>query len=300
MKLRFLFLSFVIIGLQSCGLDQPTTDKTIEELAEEETSGIIIKSEGLSCADAYITIGEDERTEKTTFIYGETIFINFNDVLGFVKEDGAVFPGMRICVFSTEGDTALFYEDMYANHKDGVTVSPLLLYANMTLAAPMQSNKTYTVYIKIWDKKGTGTIHTEMDFNIIPDENINVEKTGEITYNELYLFSKESGVVTNSKVNLNEQYYLIYEGVKGFVENETKVAVGLSMKAVDANGDVLLDEADLFSEESNQWDVKQLEEQMTAQFIFTSSEIVSPIQCDFVVWDKKGHSKIVTSLSLEL
>ena len=79
MKLRFLFLSFVVIGLQSCVSDQPTTDKTIEELAEEETSGIIIKSEGLSCADAYITIGEDERTEKTTFIYGETIFINFND-----------------------------------------------------------------------------------------------------------------------------------------------------------------------------------------------------------------------------
>ena len=38
-------------------------------------------------------------------------------------------------------------DDMYADYKDGIDISPLLLHANITVANPMFSNKKiYALY----------------------------------------------------------------------------------------------------------------------------------------------------------
>lgn len=260
-------------------------------------TGLSSKGDGLTVSDVYLTVN-DGKVKRNTFTYGETFYINFNGVTGFKKEGGNDFPGMELAIVGEAGDTAMYYEDMYADKTEGVNINPLLLYANITVANPMTSNKKYTLYVNIWDKKGTGTFKSKFDFDIIPNENIVVENPNNIAYDNIYLFSKEDATLTDKLVKVNQKYYMIFEGLKGFKEEEGKVSVGLSMKATGADGEVLLNSKDLLGE--GEWDPAIVEEQLSADFSFYSPEIKSPITCEFVVFDKKGDAKVNVKTNLEL
>ncbi len=290
MKINFTFLIVIILLVTSCGGE---VNKSVQV---DFMNGLSTKGDGLGSNDVYLTVN-GKRTKKNTFTYGEIFHLNFNDVTGFKKEDGKAFPGMELTVISDKGDTAMYYEDMYLNETGGVDVTPLLLYTNITVANPMMTGNKYKLYVNIWDKKGTGTYKAEFNFDVAPNEHIVITKDETITYDNIYLFSQKGSTVTNNEIKPNQTYYLMFEGLEGFNADNGKVSVGLSMKAIAADGEVILDVKNLLEE--GEWDPALVKEQISSDFIFRDSTIATPIACEFVVFDKKSEAKISAKVDLE-
>jgi len=291
MKTNFIFFAITALILISCGGEFNKSAKV------DLTTGLTSKGEGLSSTEVYLSI-DDKKITKTTFVYGETFYVNFKNVSGFKKKGDNVFPGMEITVVSTNGDTAMYYDDMYADKTEGVNISPLFLYTNITVAKPMSSNQKYKLHIKIWDKIGEGTYNTTMDFDIVPNENIAIEKSDKINYDNVYLFSKQEGTIVQPKIKFNETYYMIFEGLTGFVTENDKANVGLSMKATSTDGSVVFDEQDLLGD--GDFEIGLIKEQITANFIFNDNTIKTPVMCEFVVYDKNSDAKVKASINLEI
>jgi hypothetical protein len=106
-------------------------------------SGLSSTGNNISCEDVYLTVN-NERTTRNSFIYGETFFLNFSDVKGFTKENGNVFPGMNLVVVNPAGDTMMQTNDLMSKYADGMNYSPLLLTADLTLAAPIIKSRIYS------------------------------------------------------------------------------------------------------------------------------------------------------------
>ena len=289
MKIQGSLIAIIIVTLFSCDFSK--------SVKVDLTTGLSSKGDGLSSSDVYLSI-EDKKISRTTFVYGEVFYVNFRNVSGFKKEGKNVFPGMEISVVGSEGDTAMHYDDMYADKTEGVDIDPLFLYTNITVAKPMNSNKKYKLYVRIWDKKGKGTFKTQMDFDVIPNEKIKLESSETVKFNDIYLFSREENTITDNRIKFNQTYYLIYEGLEGFKMENGKVSVGLSMKATTADGKILLEEKDLLGE--GEFEPALIKEQISANFIFNDNTIKTPMACEFIVYDKNSEAKVTAKISLEV
>jgi len=207
MKSKLLIATITLFTLQSCEFNK--------SINKNFSSGLSTQGDGLSSENVYLSI-DDKEINSSTFIYGQTFYVNFNKITGFVKEGEAVFPGMELCVVGKDQDTVLYGKDMYAEYTDGVTVTPLLLNANITVADPMKTGNKYTLYVNIWDKKGTGTFKAEMEFDIVPNDKITIVSNN-VTYDNIYLFSENNNTtITDNRVKMNDNTYLIFEGLERF------------------------------------------------------------------------------------
>lgn len=289
MKYTALLMILSLFTLQSCEFDKSVNVDLM--------SGISTKGDGLSADNVFLTVNDEEIT-RTSFIYGEIFYLNFNNIGGFKNEGEFVFPGMKLEIVSSEKDTVMQKDDMYANYTEGIDVSPLLLNTNITVANPMLSNKNYTLYVTIWDKKGKGTFKAEMDFDVVHNDKIIIENNN-VTYDNIYLFSANDKVtITDNNVNLNDDIYLMFEGLNGFKEEDGRADFGLSIKATDAEGTVIIDEENLIGEEG--MEITELNNQIAPNFTFSGADIKNPINCIISIWDKKSDAKIDATVNLEL
>ena len=292
MKSKITYALMVSLALISCDFRKSVSKDLI--------IGLITKGNGLSCEEVYLSIDE-EKTDRTTFIYGEIFYLNFSNMEGFSKVDKNVFPGMVMWVTDEAGDTIFQTEDMYANYLNGMNISPLLLRANLTVGTPMHSNHKYTVFLKIWDKKDKGTFTAELPFNIIENEKISIEKNN-ISYNEIYLYSVDRDkAITDGMVSFNETAYLIIEGLSGFTEDNGNVFPGLKFLATDNSKNIIMDYADLFESYTTGISSGDFKTQFYVTIKFTQGEIDNPIHCETLLSDKKSNSnlKVTTDLIVQ-
>jgi hypothetical protein len=228
--------------------------------------------------------------------------VNFSDVKGFTKENGKVFPEMNLVVLNPAGDTVMQANDLMSEYADGMDYSPLLLTADLTLAAPIRSKEEYTAYINIWDRKGKGTFRSEFDFKVQENDKISIESS-KVVYNEVYLYSKGSEkVITDNKINSNDDIYIIIEGLKGFYDANGMVFPGLTIKVSDSAKKIILESDDLFSDYSESGIAAiDLAGRVSGHFSVTGTQFNNPLHCEMTIWDKKsdGKIKVITDLVLE-
>lgn len=287
MKIKLLYIVSLFFILQSCSFEKSVN--------KDLGSGISTIGDGLSCENVSITIGT-KKIEQNTFVYGEEFFLNFNNITGFFKENDYAFPDMNILVLSQNGDTILNKKNMYADFTTGYNISPLLLQCNILVADPMLSNHSYILFVHIWDQKGKGTFDAKFNFNVIDNNAIKVESKN-ITFKNIYLFSKESKTgITGNKIKLNQTVYLLYEGLSGLSNVNEKAIFGVSMVIKDADGRIVLDEKDLMADSS--MDITELNQQFAPSFEISNPEVKSPINCEIIIWDKNSDNKIKTNLEL--
>ena len=286
-KMSVIFLLWLI--LVSCDFNK--------SVSKDFISDIFTKGDGLSCDDVYLSDGTD-RINRNSFIYGEKFYLNFNNMEGFRKEEGFVFPGLQLLVLGTNGDTIMLENDLYANNSNGFDISPLLLQTNLTVADPMHSNGNYKLLVQIWDKKGEGTFLANMDFEVTPNTQIKIENNN-ISYREIYLFSQERNIcITDNEAKFNENIYLIFEGLEGFKTEAGIVSIGLSLKCKDSEGTLILDEDDLIGDA--EMEASELRERLAPNFIFSGSDIKNPVTCEVIIWDKKSNHSIKASVDLNI
>ncbi len=288
-----LTLFFLLLVLNSCNFSK--------SVKKDLMSGLSSTGNNISCEDVYLTVN-NERTTRNSFIYGETFFLNYSDVKGFTKENGNVFPGMNLVVVNPAGDTMMQTSDLMSKYADGMNYSPLLLTADLTLAAPIKSKSEYTALVNIWDKKGKGTFRSKFDFKVHENDKISIESS-KVTYDEVYLYSKgNEKVITDNKIKLKDDTYLIIEGLKGFNETNGMIFPGLTLKASDSAKNIILESDDLFLEYGESGIAAiDLANRVSAHFSVPGTQFNNPLHCELTVWDKKSDSKIkvITDLVLE-
>jgi len=287
-KLVFIFTLILI----SCNFSKSVQKNLI--------TGLTSHGDGLSCETISLTAGGDEIL-RNTFIYGEKFYVNFENIEGFVKKDGNVFPDMDMMVLSKSGDVVFEAGDLYSKYPDGLNQSPLTLNANLTVAAPIHSGNEYTLKIKIGDKNGKGIYEVKFDFKVNRGELIKVEGN-KVTYDEIYLYSPvEEIVIPDNSIKLNEEAYLLVEGLSGFTVEDGKVFPGLAIKASDNDGNMILDEADLFSDyDKTGVAVADFNTQVMSKFRFTGTEIQNPVKCTVTISDKKSDASLRADFNLKL
>jgi len=250
---------------------------------------------GLSCDDVYLSDGENI-IKRSTFIYGETFYVNFDGMEGFERVDGSVFPDMQLAIVSEHGDTVLHHDDLYAAYKEGIDLSPLQLHAEVTVANPVYSGETYTLYVDIRDKKGKGRYNATLVFTVIRDDKIKLSSL-QLNSREIYLFSQQRGLtITNGQAGFDENIYLLFEGLEGFTVDRGQVQLGLSMLVKDADGNVILDESDLFGDSPLNYEDVHL--QVASNFILTGSQVANPVSFAVRIWDKGSSAWISASTEI--
>jgi hypothetical protein len=263
-------------------------------------TGLTTAGDLISCDDVYITVN-GQKVNSNTFTYGEEFYLNFNNIEGFKKENDRVFPEMDLIVTNSAGDTLLISKDMYKNYPDGINLSPLLLQSNVTVADPMHSNGDYILTVNMRDKKDKGTYTARLNFKAVPNEKI-VLTSSDISYSEIYLFSgDEKRVITDNKVKVNDNVYMLFEGLSGLKEEDGKVFPGLSIKASDDAGEQLVNYDDLFADYNDTGiSVADFSSQVSSTLVFSSLEVKNPVHCIISIWDKKSQAKISASFDLQL
>jgi|WetSurMetagenome_2_1015567.scaffolds.fasta_scaffold00901_7 hypothetical protein len=263
-----------------------------KSVKKDLVSGLLTTGDGLSCETVFLSVN-DEKTERNTFVYGEEFIVNFSNIEGFEKTNDYLFPGMQLDVISKTGDTVLYSKDLYSDYINGLKISPLLLTSSVTVASPMKSKGEYLLHVNIWDKKGKGKFSAKFNFNVISNDKIIVEAVN-VLYDEIYLFSKErETVIHDNKIKFNENAYVIFEGLKGFKEENGIVFPGLSLKGTDNTGASILDFNDLFSDYTNSGlALTDFNKRVSSHFILSGSEFKNPLHCEVTIWDKKSDARI--------
>ncbi|WP_350293975.1 hypothetical protein [uncultured Croceitalea sp.] len=289
MKYKILLSSYLLSFLLSC-----QTDKSVKR---DLATGLISEGEGISCDEVHLSDGKAS-LKRNTFVYGEKFHLNFDNISGFERVGNNVFPGMELLVTGQKGDTIMHNPDLYSSSSNGINISPLLLQAKITAANPIHSNNTYTLNVNIWDKKGEGTYKSEMDFTVTPNTYIEFENNN-ISYDEIYMFSqKRNSVITGNEAKLNENIYMIFEGLEGFKIEDGKANIGLSIKGIDSEGQIILNETDLVGD--SRIEVTELKNRLSPNFIFSGSNIKNPVSCEITIWDKKSDNRIKVLTELRI
>lgn len=263
----------------------------------DTSTGMVTTGVGLSCSDVYLT-GDQGKIKNRILIYGQSAFLNFNNIRGFKKENGRVYPGMEVRILDKDKKTVVHKDDLYKD-QDGFDIDPLLLQTDFTAGRPMKSAEKYTLSVRIWDKKNTKSQFTaKVDFKLVHNIDIKV-KTTDAECQEAYLFSDDQGkTIIDQWVGPREKVYLLMEGLEGFTEEEGMVAAGLSMLLTDAKGTKIIDEKDLL--EDNPQSAESFKKQLAPNFRLAGDEIKNPVNCVIEVWDKKGNSRIKVETKVKL
>lgn len=289
MKTRTIIIFIYLLTMISCDFRN--------SVYKDLKTGMITKGKGLSCEDVFLTIGE-MTIYKNTFIYGDVFKVNFKNIEGFESIDGHVFPGMSLIVTKENGDTLLKNNDIYADLISGTNHSPLLLTSEVTVAYPIHSNGKYTLDITIWDKKGDGVFTAKLDFDVIPNDRIEIEPN-QVTYDEIYLYSqKKRKVITDNIAGFGENIYIMLEGLEGFKKEENMVNIGLSMTVMDAKNNLIVNEENLMG--NSGLDYTEFHSQLAPNFILSGTQVSNPIKCDIIIWDKRGVGSIKVSTQLNI
>ena len=287
MKLKPILLLF-IIACYGCNFNKSVTT--------DFNTSLTTRGNGISCSEIYLS-NELGRINNNTFTYGEFIYFNFNHVDGLTPKNGLVYPKMKLLVKNQAGDTIMYAKDLYNNAK-GFKPEELQLQSHIVTAQPIEKNQPYQLELLLSDKNGEGTLSANLDFSVVHDKNILVKNEG-LRCKTIYLFSKnQNRAITSGTVSLNEELYLLFEGLEGITSIDNKAEIGLAIKAIDAQGRIIIDAEDMLLDKPLA--IKEVENKLAPHFTFTNKEIINPVTYQVKIWDKANGNAIITSSDINI
>lgn len=206
----------------------------------ESGSQIRVKSDGLSYKDVEIDVN-GKKSELKVFNYGDELTLRFINVEGFTRQNGKIYPGLKLLVLNKQGDSLLYHEDMYAE-EDPIGLDPVTLTASLVAANPIRTGEIVIAKLDFWDKKGKGKMHVDFEFSTKSNDNLVIKKK-KITYDEIYIFSeKNQRVVSDNAYDQEDMLYFIMEGLEGFKEENGVVFPCLMLEVKNENDEIVLKE----------------------------------------------------------
>lgn len=280
--MRYLIIILITILLNACQFNQSTKKDLL--------TGASSRGNGLGSDDVQIEInGKTEN--RNTYVFGEKVNFIFNDIKGLKEIDGKTYPGMSIYIVKDK-DTLLSEDDLIDPLEDGTNLSPLLLKTHFIAALPITDN--YKVYINIWDKKGDGTFKFEMPFEVEENKIIDITASN-LEYSTIYLWNEsKQAPVLDKNIDINDNYILISEKVKGLKNIDGKVYPIFSIDIEDSKGNKILSDPNVL----NQYETGGLNAeafsagQIPINISFTKGKIFNPCILTATLTDKNSTNSI--------
>lgn len=178
MRLRFLAMFIVCCTLQACEFhcsvgetektknsttSTSTTKRTITTNNEEGpkvNNGIQLASTGVRLKTAYLSKNDESVPDDNTIAFDGPVKIHFEFDSAWTNENGKVFLGASEKIVQDNGVIIIDEQDVFAKYPDGVPYEDAK-YVNLTAKLTLKEGSpkvSVTVYFRIWDKKGTGSI----------------------------------------------------------------------------------------------------------------------------------------------
>ncbi len=270
-----------------------------QSVEKDWITGAYSRGNGLGC-DAITLQVNGEAVTKPQLAYGEKLEFIFNNIKGFKKEDGKVFPGLSLHLVKNEKDTILHYPDLLASVTEGTDLSPLELRAKIFAKLPYHNHESYKAYLKIWDKKGSGTFCYELPFSVRQNELFNVNVSADLGYSNIYLWNKEAEqAVSNGKVNATQAYSFVLEGVKGMTVIEEMAFPALAMEITDAKGNKMMSVDNVLKAYAESGvPHSNVEDELPISINFTAGEIHNPCQFTARLTDLKSDKYVEADAAL--
>lgn len=89
MKIKLSVIALSIFVVISCEFRK--------SVKKDFLTGLATLGDGLSCDNVYLSNGE-QKLSRSSFIYGEKFYLNFENMEGFKKSEDRTFPGMQLLV----------------------------------------------------------------------------------------------------------------------------------------------------------------------------------------------------------
>ncbi|MCX2680105.1 hypothetical protein OOZ15_09160 [Galbibacter sp. EGI 63066] len=272
-----------------------------QSVNKDMISGAYSRGDGISCDEVVIQVnGKNEK--RNHFVHGEKVNFVFNNISGFKKEGGKIFPGLSLFITKNEKDTVLTYPDLLKDLKEGTALSPIKLQANFIAVLPYRNKEKYKVKVSIWDKKGEGTFLYELPFTVEENELLNIDSK-DINYSHIYLWNESlKQPVLDNQVNQENQLALILEGLDGLTVKNGNVYPVLSIALIDNNGNKIISDSNVLSKyELEGINAEAFTEgQLPVTITFSSGQINNPCKLVARLKDKNSDKKLNITTELKV
>ncbi|MFS4416600.1 hypothetical protein [Maribacter sp. 2307ULW6-5] len=254
---------------------------------------ISTRSAGLEVARVFVGADEIQPAENT-FVYGQTFYTNFEDMDGWVIEDGDFFPELEVHVVSQQGDTLLVNKNLFGGYGQPQDVP--VLHGSLTLAYPFLSNEDYTVHYKLYDAKGGAAFYTEMELSLVPDPRIEIVEDG-LTAQEVYLFHERDGkVIGDGNLPVGPPLSMDFQMLEGFTPKGGKMELGMAILVTDASGHKVADVKDALANTS--YDLLGPKEVVKSTLTLSKGRIKNPLQWQVRLWDKISGAELTATATV--
>lgn len=287
MKFKYLTTLLLLGLLVSC--------VQIESKSGNYLSNVDIEANKLSC-DGIIMSNYQGVINKSEFVFGESIVLNYENMTGFALKDSLAYPEMDIIIMNKKGDTVMSNPNLFKNDDRGFTEEDLKLRSELILAKPMLPNNEYDLKINIRDKNSDAYFKLRKNFSVINSPLVKTESNG-FSYDIQYLYSNTRKIsIVDNKINLNENIYLIIENLEGYtVDDYGQANIQASASLTDASGTVIDKNDDLFP---NLISAADLKEQLYTSVQLTGTSLKNPITYVLTLKDNKSGNGMKTSFEL--
>lgn len=160
MKNLFLAASLLSVIFLSTGCEANFSKGIKTDLV----SGLTATKDGLTYEEITLEIDGQKLTGNKANL-GDDVKMIFTGVDYFTKENEMVFPGASMAVVDNKGKTIFEEKDLFSEYTEKGVSAELAKDLNVTLTVgdPLQAGQKYLWKVKIWDKKGQGTINVNQE-----------------------------------------------------------------------------------------------------------------------------------------
>ncbi len=132
------------------------------------STGMMTKSSRISCSGATVAL-DGIKLASNEVPMGKKIVLHYDGVTGFKKLNGRVFPGVSMSVIDPNVGPIGEYADLFKEYAAGGMEPKKAGRISVTLMTgkPMKTRAEYIWKVRVWDRKGTGEIVSEMKIKMI-------------------------------------------------------------------------------------------------------------------------------------
>jgi len=296
-KLKSCLLSFVVLAMlfTSCNFSKGSY--------KDLGTGLSYTYNGFTLDKIVLLDGYNEPLSNNKLPEASSLLLLVKDFKNYTVENGKVYLGCRILVTDSEGKEALSIEDLYEK-VDGIPVEDIDNQAfQVRLANPIVSGGTYHVTYHLYDKKNEkNQLNASVNIKVTPNE-VDVKQTSEgLTVDKIFLAAEGKGELPKAKVKGGTNAAFVFDGLKGFTEENGKVFPGCKLTVTDKNGEIMLMNEDLFENISEEGITLEESRRITAIVNYGSPmESGNTYHVNILIFDKKNSTlRLETNADVEV
>ena len=256
-------------------------------------TGVSQNGVGITCKQVFIKVNGILHTTNTVY-YNDKIEFTFDNIKGFVKKDGKVFPKMALKIINKNKDV-VFSNPKLLDGLQGTDLDPLQLFAHFKADLDYNIDNEYTAIFKISDANGNGFYNYKYTFKVITNNFLNITMSDNVKVDKVFIWNKtKNEMVKEATLNLSDVYIIVFENISGLNEKESNVYPVFSIRIDNYKGHTILDVNHLLSqyEETGIEATFVQKNQITGEITFDKGSIDNPYVFDAKIMDKKTEKFI--------